>query len=84
MQLAIGTAPKCGLFNTESGTMKNPASVLLSILRQLFKDDSRQVRRRRRDACVWRIAPASKQGLDGIPGDGDVDVVRIAPSSRPR
>lgn len=69
----------------ESAVMKNPASRFLALLRQLFKDDSRHVRRRRRrrDTCIWRIAPSTQESLDGIPGDGDVDVVRIAPSNRP-
>ena len=56
--------------------MKNTANTLFTLLRRLFKEETPKVRRRRHHGCIWRIAPSG----EGMPGDGDFDVVRIAPT----
>lgn len=71
-------------YEVEGAPMKNPASRFFALLRQLFKDDRREVRRSNHNGCVWRIPPASKERLDGVPGDDDIDFIRIIPSRRPR
>ena len=51
-------------------------------LRKFFTNDSREVATRSNDATIWRIAPPGDKVGNNLPGDADVDFIRIYPAKR--